>query len=62
MDTLEPLIPKYIYPNTHTVSDGWAAYLNAHLNAGYSHSVVNHTLNFVDHNDPDIHMNQIKGN
>jgi hypothetical protein len=38
------------------ISDGWRAYggINA-LQQQYSHSYVNHKVNFVDSNDPNIH-------
>lgn len=60
--TLEALIVRYILPGTHIISDGWAAYANIeNLNNGiYTHSVVNHRLNFVDPNDPETHTQSIE--
>ena len=48
--TLFPLIQQYILPGTHIISDGWAAYAAIDtINHGiYSHSVVNHSVNFVN--------------
>ena len=46
-DTLVPLIERYVARGTHVYTDGWAAY-NGLRRAGFIHSTVNHSQNFVD--------------
>ena len=57
--TLIPLIKKYILPGTIIVSDGWKAYSSLR-NEGYTHWVVNHSEQFVDPENPDIHTQNIE--
>ena len=48
-DTLIPIIRNHIRPNTHIVSDCWAAYSQIeNQGLGYKHSTVNHSENFKD--------------
>jgi len=58
-DTLIPLIKKYIKPNSVIYSDGWAAYRNLQHH-GYKHLSINHSENFVDPHDPQIHTQNIE--
>ena len=61
-DTLLQLIKQFILPGTHIISDGWHAYQNiVNLNNGvYTHSVINHSENFVDPADEDIHTQSVE--
>ncbi|KAL3073740.1 hypothetical protein niasHT_039267 [Heterodera trifolii] len=58
-ETLVPLIKKWIHPGSIVVSDYWRAYdcLGSH---GYKHLKVNHSINFVDKDDPTINTNRIE--
>lgn len=62
-DTLDALILQYVLPGTLIVSDGWRAYRNlANIGNGiYTHSVINHSENFVDPVETDIHTQSIEG-
>lgn len=55
--TLLPLIQRHVLPGTTIITDQWAAY-----NGLPNHLSVNHTLHFVDPNNPTIHTNKIEGN
>jgi len=46
-DTLLPIIRAHILPGTRVMSDMWKAY-DCLKDEGYSHLIVNHSLNFVD--------------
>lgn len=46
-ETLVACIHDWILPGTHIVSDCWASYSSLSVE-GYTHSTVNHSLNFVD--------------
>ncbi|GFN74420.1 hypothetical protein PoB_000092600 [Plakobranchus ocellatus] len=47
--TLEPVIERFILPNSHIVSDGWAAYENIALRGGvYRHAVIIHQRHLQD--------------
>ncbi|KAG1708474.1 putative transposase-like protein [Nymphon striatum] len=59
-ETLLPLIQEFVLPRTTVITDGWAAY-NHLQTLQYNHSVVNHSLNFVDPNDPSVHTNTVEG-
>jgi len=60
--TLEPLIERHILPGSHIISDGWASCANISSTAHgiYMHSVVNHSLHFVDPQDANIHTQNIE--
>jgi len=60
--TLENLLVQHVLPGTHIISDGWAAYANLDriANGIYTHSVVVHQQNFVDHNDATVHTNVVE--
>lgn len=54
-------VQKYIVPGTATMTDGWAGYNSVtDLPEGYEHYAVNHSKNFVDPEDPDIHTQNIE--
>ena len=55
--TLLPIIQAHVQPGTRIITDGWQAYNNLQ-----NHNVVNHTLHFVDPQDPTIHTNTVEGN
>ena len=50
---------KWIHPKTTIISDCWRAY-DCLGNEGYQHLTVNHSLNFVDPKNPQIHTNRIE--
>ena len=57
--TLLPIIQRHIKPGTHIMSDEWRAYFN--LNKyGYIHDKINHSENFVNPEDPNIHTQRIE--
>ena len=60
--TLTPIIQEWILPGSRIVSDGWAAYRGIDQIQGgvYEHDVVVHQRNFVDPDDPDIHIQNIE--
>lgn len=61
--TLQNFIIQYIHPGSLIISDGWASYARISQIQGqnYDHKVVNHSINFVDPNDPNVHTNSIEG-
>ena len=58
-ETLFPIINKYILPGSVVVSDCWTAY-NTLSEEGYKHWRINHSLNFVDPDDRDVHTQNIE--
>ncbi|GFN80984.1 hypothetical protein PoB_000749000 [Plakobranchus ocellatus] len=60
--TLEPVIERFILPDSHIVSDGWAAYesLEALRGGVCTHAVVIHQRHFVDRDDLDVHTQNIE--
>ena len=61
-ETLEPIIQRWILPGSRIISDGWRSYNELHaLNLGiYQHDVIIHEQNFVDHDDPEVHTENIE--
>jgi hypothetical protein len=58
-DTLEPIIVRKIHPECRIVSDSWSGY--RHLSsAGFNHSQVNHSRNFVDPSDSSTHTQGVE--
>jgi transposase len=57
--TLERVIRRIIDPRSRIVSDGWGGYVGLGQ-AGFDHSVVNHSENFVDQHDATIHTQGIE--
>ena len=58
-ETLIPLIQKYILPKSVIFSDSFATY-NSLNELGYTHYQVNHSENFVDPIDRNIHTQNIE--
>ena len=58
-ETLFPIIEKYIRPGSIIVSDCWKAYHTLHAH-NYEHWKINHSLNFIDPNDPEVHTQNIE--
>ena len=52
-DTLLTLIKKLILPETKIITDGWKAY-NTLEQEGYIHGIVNHSIEFINNDDPEI--------
>jgi hypothetical protein len=52
-------IREHVLPETHIISDGWAAYRGLST-MGYSHSVVIHEENFVAPEDSKVHTQRIE--
>jgi IS1 family transposase len=57
--TLTEIINRRIAPTTHIISDGWGAYSNLNQ-ASYTHSVVNHSENFLNPTNPNVHTQNIE--
>ena len=61
-DTMFQLIKQNVKPGTTIITDKWAAYKKAMKDLpGYSHETINHSLNFVDNDNPEIHTQNIEG-
>jgi hypothetical protein len=58
-DTLLPLIKKLIFPGTKIITDEWKAYSNLEQE-GYIHGVVNHSVEFINNDHPEINTQKIK--
>lgn len=59
-ESIQPLVKKYVQPNTKLVTDEWHAYNG--LNSQYDHSIVNHAKKeYVNLHDSSIHSNTIEG-
>jgi transposase-like protein len=60
--TLWPIIVRKIAPGTVILSDEARVYKNLHSSArgGYSHFQVNHSLHFVDPDDPNVHTQKVE--
>lgn len=60
-DTLLPLIEEHIEKGTHIISDMWRVYgLIPTRLEGYTHSAVNHSQNFVDPGNEEIHTQTVE--
>ena len=58
---LQDLVGQWILPQSHIMSDGWAAYATLDQTPQhYQHSVVVHENDFVDPADRSIHTNNIE--
>ena len=58
---LIPLITKYIRPGSIIHSDLWRAYNSIpSLPQGYTHATVNHSENFLNPDNPDVHTQNIQ--
>lgn len=58
-DTLLDVIRQWILPGTTIVSDFWRSY-DTLQHQGFEHLKVNHSLNFVDPQDPRVHTQNIE--
>jgi transposase-like protein len=58
--TLLNCIFEWILPGTIIISDKWASYRNLMQHNDYQHFTVNHSLNFVNPENPEIHTNNIE--
>ena len=60
--TLVPLIQHYILPGSVIYSDCWVAYkgLDDLEGCNYTHFQINHSTNFVDSGDKNIHTQNIE--
>jgi hypothetical protein len=56
---LIPLIQRRICPGARIISDGWAAY-NDISSYGFTHSVVNHSVSFINPTDHSTHTQNIE--
>jgi transposase-like protein len=57
-DTLKALILKYVRPGSIVVTDGWKGYSEFKRNDLFSHSMVNHSVEYV--NSEGYHTNTIE--
>jgi len=57
--TLFVAIQENVFPGTRIISDCWRAY-DALASLGYSHSKVNHSVNFVDPEDPSVNTQRVE--
>lgn len=58
-ETLIPLIKKYILPGSIIYSDSWRAYNNIEQHS-FKHYTINHSENFVNPQDLEIHTQNIE--
>ena len=57
--TLLPIIQRNVLPGTRIITDEWRAYRTLPT-IGYQHDSVNHSLHFVDPNDPTVNTQKIE--
>ena len=63
---LVPIILSHAQPNSTLISDQAAMYVNSHSNTskleryGFRHVWVNHSVEYVSSQDPNIHTNNIE--
>lgn len=57
--TLVPLIQRYIRAGSVIISDEWGAY-NTLKDLGYTHHTINHSENFVNPSDCDVHTQNVE--
>lgn len=58
--TLLPIIQEWINPGSRIISDQWAAYNHIADSGDYIHVTVNHSYNFVNPLDREIHTNHVE--
>jgi hypothetical protein len=58
-DTLLRILQDNVHQGTHIISDCWRGYYNVRLN-GYTHTMVNHSQNFLDPSDPSTNTQKIE--
>ncbi|KFD50732.1 hypothetical protein M513_08388 [Trichuris suis] len=54
-----PLIRQYIIPGTTVMTDCWAGYRSL-SREDYTHLTVNHSINFVHPDDPEVHTQTVE--
>lgn len=59
-DTLMEIINQKIKPGSRIISDKWAAYRCLYQSTVYSHEEINHSVNFIDPNDFEIHTQNVE--
>jgi hypothetical protein len=57
--TLMEKLQIHVNNGTHIISDSWRGYLNVR-NYGYTHSMINHSENFISPNNSEIHTQTIE--
>lgn|SRR5260221_187132 len=57
---LSQKVPDYVTKDTSIVTDGHFGYKQL-PKLGFKHSVINHTVHYVDKENPEIHTNTIEG-
>lgn len=60
-DVILPVVHKYVVPGATIHTDNFTAYWTLNRE-GFVHSMVNHSVQFVDSHDPSIHTETIEGN
>ena len=62
-ETMKQILETFILPGSIVITDCWRAYGKAisEMDSDLVHSTINHSLNFVDPNDPQIHTQNIEG-
>ena len=58
--SLIPLIRLNIHPETKIISDNYVVY-HGLAEMGYDHEMVNHSLEFVERGNPNVHTETIEG-
>jgi hypothetical protein len=53
------LIREHVFPGTHIMTDGWAAYTGLSM-MGYQHGIVIHDDNIVSPYDSEVHTQRIE--
>lgn len=58
--TLLEIIRRRVASGTTIMTDGWRSYRNLSRHNGYNHFVVNHSVNFVDRADRNVHTQNVE--
>lgn len=58
--TLLEVIRRRVAAGTTIMTDGWRSYRNLSRHNGYNHFVVNHSVNFVDQTDRNVHTQNVE--
>lgn len=58
--TLHPLIEQYVLPGSTIITDCWAAYGRLGQNEFFTHLTVNHSINFLNPDDSNVHTQNIE--
>lgn len=59
-ETLMKIIYSRIRPGSRIISDMWASYRCLYQSSAYLHEEINHSLNFVHPDDPEIHTQNVE--